>query len=216
MYYYADVNYSYGLKYVKVNDQQKAASFFEKALKLRNEPVYIDRFSSSLAYLSALASVQKETEIAKEIANLSDSYNRKLIQSYPNNIFYWKTRAKNMYYFFQITGKENELIQGISALKNAQKLAPTDPKIPYSLALYNSVLFDLNTNNQEKQELSQVSLNEINEVIKLKSNYRDGYVLKGQLLKKYGFKTEAKNTFEYILEHFDKNDAESLKELQTL
>ena len=216
VYYSADVNYSYGLKYVKVNDQQKAAGFFEKALRLRNEPIYMDRFSSSLAYLSALASVQKETEIAGEIASLSDTYNRKLIQDYPQNVFYWKTRAKNMYYFFQITGKDNELKQGISALKNAQKLSPTDPKIPYSLALYNSVLFDLSKNNQEKQVLLKLSIDEINNVIKLKPNYREGYILKGQLLKKYGFNSEAKSTFEYILENFDKNDAETLKELQSL
>ncbi len=215
VYYSADVNYSYGLKYIKVNDQQKAAGFFERALKLRNEPVYMDRFSSSLAYLSALASVQKETEIAKEIANLSDSYNRKLIQSYPNNIFYWKTRAKNMYYFFQITGKENELEQGISALKNAQKLSPTDPKIPYSLALYNSVLFDLSKNKQEKQTLLKLSIDEINKVIKLKPNYREGYLFKGQLLKKYGFATEAKKIFEYMLKNFDAKDPEVLKELQS-
>jgi O-antigen ligase len=216
VYYSADVNYSYGLKYVKVNDQQKAAGFFEKALRLRNEPIYMDRFSSSLAYLSALASVQKETEIAGEIASLSDTYNRKLIQDYPQNVFYWKTRAKNMYYFFQITGKENELKQGISALKNAQKLSPTDPKIPYSLALYNSALFDLSKNNQEKQTLLKLSIDEINNVIKLKPNYREGYILKGQLLKKYDFNTEAKSTFEYILKNFDKNDAETLKELQSL
>ena len=215
VYYIADVNYSYGLKFIKVNDQQRAAGFFEKALKLRNEPIYMDRFSSSLAYLSALASVQKETEIAGEIASLSDTYNRKLIQDYPQNVFYWKTRAKNMYYFFQITGKDNELKQGISALKNAQKLSPTDPKIPYSLALYNSVLFDLSKNNQEKQVLLKLSIDEINNVIKLKPNYREGYILKGQLLKKYGFNTEAKSTFEYILENFDKNDQEVIKELQS-
>ena len=216
VYYSADVSYSYGLKYVRVNDQQKAAGFFEKALKLRSEPVYMDRFSSSLAYLSALASVQKETEIAGEIASLSDTYNRKLIQDYPKNVFYWKTRAKNMYYFFQITGKKNELEQGISALINAQKLSPTDPKIPYSLALYNSILFDLSKSDQERQSLSKLSIDEINEVVKLKSNYREGYILKGQLLKKYGYYSEAKKTFEYILENFNKNDVEVLKELQTL
>ncbi|MCR4312829.1 MAG: hypothetical protein NUV58_01115, partial [Candidatus Roizmanbacteria bacterium] len=105
--------------------------------------------------------------------------------------------------------------QGISALKNAQKLSPTDPKIPYSLALYNSVLFDLSKNNQEKQVLLKLSIDEINNVIKLKPNYREGYILKGQLLKKYGFNTEAKSTFEYILENFDKNDQEVIKELQS-
>ena len=214
VYYLADVNYSYGLKYSKVNDQQKAAQYFEKALKLRQEPVYIDKFSSSLAYLSAIASMQNQVELAKQIASISDSYNRKIIHDNPKNVFYWKTRAKNMYYFYQITDKENELLQGFEALKNAKELSPTDPKIPYSIALYSSMLFDLSKNNSDKQKWQKLSLEEINKVTELKSNYREGYLLKGQLLKKYGLTEEAKKVFEYMLKNFDKNDAEVLKELR--
>ena len=47
----------------------------------------MDRFSSSLAYLSAVANIQKQTELAKQIANLSDTYNRKTIKDYPKNVF---------------------------------------------------------------------------------------------------------------------------------
>jgi len=214
VYYLADVNYSYGLKYSKINDQQKAAGYFEKGLKLRQEPIYMDRFSSSLAYLSAVANIQKQTELAKQISNLSDLYNKKAIEDYPKNVFYWKTRAKNMYYFYQVTGKENELLQGIYALKNAKELSPADPKIPYSIALYDSMLFDLSKNNLEKQNWQKFSLDEINKTIKLKSNYREAYLLKGQLLKKYGLIEEAKKVFEYMLKNFDKNDQEVLKELE--
>jgi len=213
IYYLADVNYSYGLKYSKLNDQQKAAQFFEKALKLRQESVYIDRFTSSLAYLSAVANMQNQIELAKQIAGIADSYNRKIIHDNPKNVFYWKTRAKNMYYFYQMTGKESELLQGLEALKIAQELSPTDPKVPYSIALYSSMLFDLSKNNPDKQSWQELSLKEIDKVIELKSNYREAYLLKGQLLKKYGLITEAKKVFEYILKNFDKNDAEVLKEL---
>jgi O-antigen ligase len=217
VYYFADVNYSYGLKYAKVNDQQKAASFFEKALKMRQEPVYMDRFSSSLAYLSAVASIQKQKDMAIQIANLADAYNRKTVQDYPKNVFYWKTRAKNMYYFFQITGKDNELLQGIEALKTARLLSPTDPKIPYSVSLYSSLLFDLNKNNiVEKEKWEKTSLEEIDVALKLKSNYREAYLMKGQLLKKYGQIGEARKTFEYILNTFNKKDPETLKELETM
>jgi O-antigen ligase len=216
IYYFADVNYSYGLKYSKVNDQQKAAEYFEKALKMRQEPVYMDKFSSSLAYLSAVANMQKQTNLAKQIANLADTYNKKTIQDYPRNVFYWKTRAKNMYYFFQITGNENELLNGIKALKNSQELSPTDPKIPYSLALYYSMIFDLSKNDLDKQNWKKLSIEEIDNVIKLKSNYQEAYLLKGQLLKKYGLTIEAKKVFEFMLENFNKNDTEVLKELQSL
>jgi len=184
IYYLSDVNYSFGLKYSRINDQQKAIGYFEKAVKLRPEPVYIDKFSSSLSYLSAVANMQKQYELAKQIASLSDTYNRKLIQDYPKNVFYWKTRAKNMYYFYQITGQENELLQGVSALKSAQELAPTDPKIYYSIALYYSMLFDINKDKQYQK----LSLEEIDKVIQLKSNYQEAYSLKKELLKKYNLK----------------------------
>ncbi|MBI5122886.1 O-antigen ligase family protein [Candidatus Roizmanbacteria bacterium] len=188
IYYLADVNYSYGLKYLKPKtlDYQKAASFFEKALKLRQEPFYEDKFSSSLAYISALAAFQKQNDLAKQIASIADSYNRKTIQNYPKNVFYWKTRVKNMYYFYQVTGNDNELLQGVEALKTARDLYPTDPKIPYSLALYYSTLYDSTKNNLDKQNFQKLSLEEIDKSIRLKSNYQEAYSLKGQLLKKYG------------------------------
>jgi len=185
IYYLADVNYSFGLKYSRINDQQKAVEYFEKAVKLRPEPVYIDKFSSSLSYLSVIANIQKQYELAKKIASLSDTYNRKLIQDYPKNVFYWKTRAKNMYYFYQITGQENEILQGVEALKKAMELSPTDPKIPYSLALYYSIIYDTTKNNPKKKDWQKLSLQEIDRSIKLKSNYQEAYLLKGELLKKY-------------------------------
>jgi len=214
IYYLADVNYSYGIKYTKVNDQQKAAEYFEKALNLRAEPVYQDRFSSSLAYLSAVAALQNQANLAKQISFASDSYNRKTVLSYPRNVFYWKTRAKNMYYFYQVTGKENELLQGVDALKNAQILSPTDPKIPYSLALYYSILFDSTNNIQDKQNWQKLSLEEIEKTVKFKPDYREGFLLQGQLLKKYGFVSEAKIVFAEMLKRFGDKDTEVLKEIE--
>jgi O-antigen ligase len=216
VYYLADVNYSYGTKYAKVVNHQKATSYFEKALKLRQEPVYGDRFSSSLAYLCALASLQNQKDLAKQIAALSDSYNRKTVQIYPKNVFYWKTRAKNMYYFYQMTGNDNELLQGIEALKTARNLYPTDPKIPYTLALYYSTLYDSSKNNIDRQNWQKLSLEEIDKTIKLKSNYREAYLFKGQLLKKYGQIDEAKKVFEYMLKSFNQNDTDVINEIKSL
>lgn len=216
IYYIADVNYSFGLKYSKLTDEQKAAQYFETALKLRDEPVYMDRFSSSLAYLSAVASVQKEAELSKQIAELADQYNLKTVQKYPKNVFYWKTRAKNMYYFYLATNQEQELFQGVQALEEAKKLAPTDPKITYSLALYDSMLYDASTNAADKNKWQTESLSEILATVKLKSNYREGYLLEGQLMKKYGLAQAAKEVFEGMLKRFDPKDAEVLKEMESL
>ncbi|MFA6533012.1 MAG: O-antigen ligase family protein [Patescibacteria group bacterium] len=214
VYYMADVNYSLGTKYAKIDDQQKAAAYLEKAIQLRKEPVYEDRFSSTLAYLSALATLQNQKDMGKQIAVMSDSYNRELVKKYPKNVFYWKTRAKNMFYFYQVTNNENEILEGIQALQNARKLSPTDPKISYSLALYYSTLYDSSKDTIKKQSWKDLSLSEIDKTIELKSNFREAYLFKGQLLKKYGQTSEAKRVFEYILKNFNKNDPDVLKELQ--
>jgi len=212
----ADVNYSLGTKYAKIDDQQKAAAYLEKAIQLRKEPVYEDRFSSTLAYLSALASLQNQKDLGKQIAVMSDSYNRDLVKKYPKNVFYWKTRAKNMFYFYQITNNENEILEGIQALKQARELYPTDPKISYSLALYYTTLYDSSKDATQKQNWKDLSIEEIDKTIELKSNFREAYLFKGQLLKKYGVTNEAKKVFEYILDNFNKDDVDVIKELQSL
>ncbi len=214
VYYMADVNYSLGTKYAKIDDQQKAAAYLEKAIQLRKEPVYEDRFSSTLAYLSALATLQNQKDVGKQIAVMSDSYNRNLVKKYPKNVFYWKTWAKNMFYFYQITNDENEILEGVQALKHARELYPTDPKISYSLALYYTTLYDSSKDFSQKQNWKDLSLKEIDKTIELKSNFREAYLFKGQLLKKYGQTNEARSVFEYILKNFNENDPDVLKELQ--
>ena len=98
-----------------------------------------------------------------------------------------------MYYFYLVTNSENELLQGIEALKKSPNAITHRTKDPYTLiALYSSMLFDISKNNLDKQNWQKLSLEEINKVVELKSNFREGYLLKGQLLKKYGSILEAK------------------------
>jgi Flp pilus assembly protein TadD len=61
-----------------------------------------------------------------------------------------------------------------------------------------------------------MSIHSINKAISLKPNYRDSYVLKGQLLKKFGRTSEARETFNYILSNLSPNDQEVLKEVNSL
>jgi len=66
------------------------------------------------------------------------------------------------------------------------KLAPTDPKIPYSLAVYYSLLSDAEKKQIQKDSWQKQSLVEINKAIELKKDFLDGLNLKKELLKKYG------------------------------
>jgi len=65
------------------------------------------------------------------------------------------------------------------------KLAPTDPKIPYSLAVYYSLLSDAEKKQIQKDSWQKLSLAEIDKALELKKDFQDGLNLKKELLKKY-------------------------------
>ncbi len=215
-YFLADVTYAKADSFSKLGDYQTAASLLERALKLKYEHVYEDKLSYTLANLAFIASYQKEEEAAKKFILLAQTYNQKSLKTSPKNILYWKTKAKNEYLFYQVTLDKKYLEEGIKTLDQAKELSPTDPKIPYTQAIFYSLLEDETKDKEQKSKYEALSIAAINETIHLKSNYRDGYFLKGQLLKKYNQNEEAKKAFQYILKNINSTDAESIDELKEL
>ncbi len=216
LYFFADFNYARSDSYIGNNDYQQAANSLSTALKLRYEHVYEDKLSSVLANLAFIASYQKQTDVAQKLVALADYYNKKSISASPKNVLYWKTRAKNEFLFYQISLNNSSLEAGIKALMEAAKLSPTDPKIPYSESLFYSLMYDGTKDEEQKKVFAVDSLDQINQSINLKPDYRDAYFLKGQLLVKFGNKDEARKVFEIILQKISPNDQEVEKELQSL
>lgn len=214
-YWLADISYAKGDNLYKVGQYQESANLLNQAIKWKYEHVYEDKLSYVLANLAFISGYQKEKEIAQQLTELSKYYNKKSIKASPKNVLYWKTSAKNEYLFYQNDGDINNLYVAIESLNQAKKLSPTDPKISYSLALFYSLLVD-EKNIKNKKELQQLSILEINRSITLKSNDASFYLLKGQLLKKFGRLEEAKKTFQYILDKLNPEDTEAKKELQGL
>ncbi|PIV09805.1 hypothetical protein COS31_05460 [Candidatus Roizmanbacteria bacterium CG02_land_8_20_14_3_00_36_15] len=212
----ADINYVKGDNLYKTGDYQEAAKFLFKALEYKYEHVYEDKLSSVLAYLAFVSSYQKQTKTTKQLIDLSKFYNQKSLAESAMNILYWKTKAKNAYLFYQINGEIDEINNGVDALKHGEGLASTDPKIPYSLAIYYSLLADQNINNQLTEEYQNLSIEEINKTIDLKANDKGYYLLKAQLLKKYHRKEEARSVLKFILNKIAPDDPEAIKELQNL
>lgn len=204
-YFLADVTYAKADAYSRTGDYQTSANLLMQASKLKYEHVYEDKLSYVLANLAVVASYQKQQQLSQQIADLAEGYNKKSLQASPKNVLYWKTRAKNEYLFYQISLDRKKIEDGIGTLMMAQGLSPTDPKIPYSLAIFYSLLDDKNK-----------SLQEIENSIKLKPDYRDAYFLKGQLLKKYNQTEDAKKAFGYILKNLNPVDADAKKELESL
>ena len=108
------------------------------------------------------------------------------------------------------------LFTGLAALDEAYKLAPTDPKIPYFAATYYSLLYDDEKDTKQKGLYKKKSLDSIEKTITLKSDYGDAYFLKYQLLKKYGYKSEAKKLLEWYIPRYAPTNEDLKKDLLTL
>lgn len=216
-YWYADIKYALAENHAKINqDYQSAVVHLTRAMELHPEHVYEDKLSFYLANLAFLASYQKDTRLVQEYSNASDSYNTSSLNQSPQNILYLKTRIKNLYIYYQITLDKKYLVQGIEVLHQARKLSPTDPKLPYFLSTYYSLLYDEEKDAKKKSEYQVSSLDAIDTSIHLKNDYYESYYLKAQLLKKYGKNKEARETLSYILKTLSPNNAEIMKELETL
>jgi len=104
----------------------------------------------------------------------------------------------------------------MKSLLKARQLAPTDPKIPYSLTIFYSLLSDEEKDSEKKVLYKNLSMKSISDTLALKPNFRDGYALKASLHKKYNETAEAKKAYQYILEKINPKDEESLKEIKSL
>ncbi len=212
-YWLADYKYATSDAALKSNNIEAAASLLYQALALRHEHVYEDKLSYTLSKLAFYSSYQKQAEQAKKYMSESERLNLASIQESTQNILYWKTRVKNQYLFYQMTLDKKYLFTGLSALDEAAKLGPTDPKIPYFAATYYALLFDEEKNAQQKKIYEGKAFEAIEHAISLKKDYGDAYYLKIQLLKKFGKKEEAKQLLKWYIPRFSPQNPELLKEL---
>ena len=61
-------------------------------------------------------------------------------------------------------------------MEKARFFSPTDPKIPYSLVIFYSMLGNIDK-----------TFSEADKMLKLKSDFKEGIVLKNELQKKYAY-----------------------------
>lgn len=215
-YWLADTKYAMAENLAKANDYQNSVMLLNQAMQLRPDHVYEDKLSYYLANLSFIASYQKNAQLAKELMQASDKFNAHSLQESPQNILYWKTKVKNLYIYYQITLDRKYVEEGVSALLESEKLSPTDPKLPYFLATYYSLLYDEEKDPKIKLQYQTKALEQINTSIQLKSDYFESYYLKAQLLKKYRMIPQAKETYEFILQHVSPGNAQVKQEMEAL
>lgn len=215
-YWLADYKYAQSDIALKSNNSGAAVTLLQEALALREEHLYQDKLSYALAQYAFVTSYQKEKDKAQQMIEVAESLNLKSIRSSSQNVLYWKTRVKNQFIFYQMSLDKKYLFTGLSALEEATKLAPTDPKIPYFSATYYSLLYDDEKNSNQRKIYLDNSMKSIQTAIRLKSDYGDAYYLKVQLLRKYGSKTEAKKLLEWYIPRYAPSNEELKKELNEL
>lgn len=215
-YWLADTKYAQSEIYAKTNDFQTAYTLLNRAIQLHGDHVYNDKLSFDLANLALIASYQKDAKLSEDLIKTSNTYNELALKESPQNILYWKTRIKNLYLFYQISLNKKYLTAGIEALAEAQKISPTDPKLPYFSATYYSLIYDEEKDPVMKADLQKKSLDAIDLSLKLKSDYYESYYLKAQLFKKYKMKKQAKEVYEFILKNISPNNKQVQDELKNL
>lgn len=215
-YWLADYKYAQSDNALKSSNSGVAVNLLQEALTLREEHVYQDKLSYALAQYAFAVSYQKEKDKAQQLIEVAEKLNLQSIKSSTQNVLYWKTRVKNQFIFYQMSLDKKYLFTGLSALEEATKLAPTDPKIPYFSATYYSLLYDDEKNSTQKRIYLENSMKSIETALKLKSDYGDAYYLKVQLLRKYGRKSEAKQLLEWYIPRYAPMNEDIKKELREL
>lgn len=173
-YFTADYHYARAREFRQIQDFTNAYINGQKALDLRREPTYLDQQAGIAANLAALQQIQRNNPQAKQFSQQAIDYNNEALSQSSKNVFYYKTRAK-IFYTLSLSFVDNPtlssqyLFKAIQALKTAQRLAPTDPIIPFTLA----GLIQINEPDQ--------AVNLLKTAIILKPNYTEANDLLQQL-----------------------------------
>lgn len=175
-FFVADTQYAKGLLYEANGDYVKADKFVTTAVNIHPEPVYSDKQSYLDANLALIAAYQENKELVKKFMTSSNLASLKALGSSPKNIQYWKTQAKNNLVYYQITLDKKYLETGISSLKIAMALAPTEPKLPYTKAVFYSALVDEVADKNAKLMIFNQARESANQAIKLKPNYSNAEI----------------------------------------
>ncbi|MEK7070396.1 MAG: hypothetical protein AAB966_01180, partial [Patescibacteria group bacterium] len=180
LYFIADIQYAKGKLFAQIEDFQQSAGYIQAAQRIHHEHLYEDKLSNVLANFLYDPSIQSDKKTLDKVIQVSNALNTKSLIASNQNVQYWKTRSKNNLIYYQITSEGKYLNNSIEAVKIARKLAPTDPRIPYTLSLLYRLQAD-EAKDEEKTVLTQLSQEELNKAIMLKPNYAEAIELKNKI-----------------------------------
>lgn len=203
-YWYADMLYSYGSNYNKVNRQDLSLTYLNKAIKLEpNQSLYYTEIAKSYTGLALAYDQAKQTTVAAQLTEAAIENSIKSVNLSPANV---NLKRIEFGIFAMLTSIDpNYLLDARDVLEVAVKQAPTDAKIHYSLGSVYS-----------RTGQRDLALKTLKETIDLKPNYKDARLAYAILLIDIGRKDEAKEQLNYILTKIDPTDTISKQYLETI
>lgn len=213
-YWIADTKYALGYNYNRVQELQTAYPLLHDAVKLRNEPVFLDEMAINDAFIAAGLMTQNSTEsaqVSETLINEAISTSNKLVKEHPNNIVFWKSRVRILYTLSAID--QNFLPQALEAIKKTEVLAPTDASVLYNLG----VIYGQNNDTKNAVRV-------LEKTIEYKPDYREAHFALGLFyhdlsINKSGAITDliyhekAINEMKYVLEKINPSDQQAKESL---
>ncbi len=213
-YWTADQDYAYGQGLDHLSLFDKAYPYLKSAADKRpSEPVFKDELSVAEGSLALAEAQNNNLNLANTFAENAINTSDELITNYPNDIIFWKSRIRIFYALSEVDKKY--LAYALQAAQEANKLAPTDAKVSYNLGVLYAQNGDLDK-----------AISTLKQTIALKKDYSDAYfalglVYRTKALDKNGKlidkEAEANAVYymKYILNNFDPNNADVIKNLQS-
>ena len=203
-YWYADVLYAKGLGYNRINRQDIALDYLNRAVKLQpNQNVYYSELSKSYVGLALAYNEAKEATSAANLANMAIETSAKAVNLNPANV---NLKRIEFGIFLILSSLDpNYLLNAKDVLVTAVKQAPTDAKLYYNLGL---IYWKVGQN--------QLALETLRKTVELKSDYEDARIAYAGILIDTKDYSEAKSQLEYVLTNLDPGSTVAKQYLESI
>lgn len=202
-YWSADRLFALGEKLNKAGESNQAFGHLQKAIALRPEPIYHDELGLVSASLAVIAFNQEQATLSAQLTELALKSSNQALKSDPYNLNFWKNRTR---LFYTLAENDPQYTQSaLDSLLTAAKLAPTDAKIQYNLALVYA-----------KLEQEETAIKTLEQTIDLKPNYDHARYALALFYEKKGETEKAREQLNYILAKINPNYEAAIEKLKNL
>lgn len=203
-YWAADKAYAEGKNYFSAGQYEYGIQKqLEAIARSPKEALFYDTLGDNYAKLAAHFATINEATAAAQIANETVAASNKTLELNDRHLNFYKTRARIMVTLSQLD--ERFIDEAKLTLLEAMKLAPTDPKLVYTLA----VIEHTDGNTQTAMELYQQAL-------ELKPNYERALWKVSEIYESQEKYAEALQPLEYILKNITPGNEELIKKIESL